>query len=274
MEATRSSGASSSTPPAWALDLDGVVWLADDPIPGSAAAIARLRTAGHHVVFVTNFSWGRRGDLAAKLERHGIDPRDDLLTSSMAAAALVEPGERVLVVGGPGIVEALEVRGVEVVTVEEPAARTAVVDAVMVGMDPTFDYGRMTIAATAVRNGARLLATNDDSTYPTADGPVPGGGAILASIATAAGVVPVVAGKPNEPIAALVRDRCGASGIMVGDRPDTDGRFATTLGWEFGLVLTGTVTAADLPVEPTPDRIASSLAVLVDDVLSGRASDR
>lgn len=260
-----------TVPEAWALDLDGVVWLADRAIDGSADAIARLRAAGHRVVFVTNFSWGRRSDLGDKLERHGIDPGDDVLTSSMAAAALIEPGERVLVVGGPGIVEAVGSRGAEPVLVGDDDAATASVDAVLVGIDPAFDYRRMTIAATAVRRGARLLATNDDSTYPTEAGPVPGGGAILASIAVASGVDPVVAGKPNAPIAELVRDRCGSHGIMVGDRPDTDGRFARTLGWEFGLVLTGTVTAADLPVEPAPDRIAASLAELVDAALpSGR----
>ena len=255
-------------PAPWALDLDGVVWFADRPIPGAAAAIERLREAGHEVVFVTNFSWGRRADIEAKLARHGIDPADGVLTSSMAAAALVRPGERVLVVGGPGVVEAVESRGADAVLVGEAGAESATVDAVLVGLDPEFDYRRMTIASVAVRRGARLLATNDDATYPTEAGPIPGGGAVLASIATAAGVEPVVAGKPHGPIAALVRERCGPVGIMVGDRPDTDGRFARELGWEFALVLTGTVGAADLPVRPAPDRIADSLAELVDSVLA------
>lgn len=259
---------------AWALDLDGVVWLADEPIPGSAEAITRLRGAGAHVVFVTNFSWGRRGDIADKLARHGIDPGDDVITSSMAAAALVEPGERVLVVGGPGIVEAVESRSAVAVPVSAPDAGTAAVDAVLVGLDPLFDYRAMTVASTAVRRGARLLATNDDATYPTATGPVPGGGAVLAAIATAAGVTPVVAGKPHAPIAALVRERCGDAGVMVGDRPDTDGRFARTLGWEFALVLTGTIGAHDLPVVPAPERVAATLSDLVDDALTGRWSFR
>lgn len=261
-------------PMAWALDLDGVVWLADEPIPGSADAVARLRAAGAHVVFVTNFSWGRRSDIADKLARHGIEPGDDVVTSSMAAAAFVAPGERVLVVGGPGVIEAVESRDAEAIPAGSRQAGSAAVDAVLVGLDPQFDYRMMTIAATAVRRGARLLATNDDATYPTATGPVPGGGAVLAAIATAAGVTPVVAGKPHEPIAALVRARCGATGVMVGDRPDTDGRFARTLGWEFALVLTGTVGVDDLPVDPAPERVAASLAALVDDVLPDTRSAR
>jgi len=212
--------------------------------------------------------------IADKLERHGIDPGDGLVTSSMAAARLVGPGERALVVGGPGIADELRRRDVEVIRVDDPSAETASVDAVVVGLDPMIDYRRITIASGAVRDGARLVATNDDSTYPTPTGPVPGGGAILAAIATAAGVSAEVAGKPHEPIAALVRDLVGTDGIMVGDRPDTDGRFARTLGWPFGLVLSGVTTAADLPVEPNPERIAESLASMVDGALSGVVVDR
>lgn len=263
-----------SVPGAWALDLDGVVWLADRPIEGAAAAVSRLRSAGHPVAFVTNFSWGRRADIEAKLERHGIDPGDDVVTSSMAAAALVGTGERVLVVGGPGIVEAVESRGAEALAIDAPGVATATVDAVLVGIDPQFDYLRMTIASGAVRRGARLLATNDDSTYPTEHGPVPGGGAILAAIATAAGASAVVAGKPHRPIADLVRARYGDDGIMVGDRPDTDGAFARAMGWAFGLVLTGTITADDLPVDPAPDRISASLATLVDEALTAHPDPR
>jgi len=78
-----------------------------------------------------------------------------------------------------------------------------------------------------------------------------------------------VAGKPHAPIAALVRERCGDVGVMVGDRPDTDGRFARTLGWEVALVLPGTIGAHDLPVTPSPERIAATLADLVDEALTG-----
>lgn len=259
---------------AWALDLDGVVWLADHPIEGSADAIARLRSAGHHVAFVTNFSYSERSVLADKLERHGIDPGDGLVTSSMAAARMVEPGSRAMVVGGPGIADELRRRDVDVVLVTDPSAESARVESVVVGLDPAFDYRTLTVASAAIRAGARLVATNADSTYPTPNGPVPGGGSLVAAIATAAGVDAEVAGKPHAPIADLVRELVGPDGIMVGDRPDTDGRFAATLGWPFGLVLSGVTTAADLPVDPAPDRIAPSLAAMVDEALSAPAGDR
>jgi 4-nitrophenyl phosphatase len=133
----------------------------------------------------------------------------------------------------------------------------------MVGFHADFDYERLRIAARAVRRGARLLATNDDSSYPTPDGPIPGGGAILAAVVTATGAEAVVAGKPNPPMAALVRARLGDDGVMVGDRADTDGRFARALGYRFALVHTG-VTPAGVPVDPVPDVEAPDLAALVD----------
>ncbi|MFN8037987.1 MAG: HAD-IIA family hydrolase [Acidimicrobiales bacterium] len=245
---------------AFALDLDGVVWLADDPIPGAAAAVARLRAAGAPVAFVTNNSSVPVAEVAAKLARHGIDPGDDVVTSAQAAAALVAPGERALVCGGPGVVEALEARGAEVV-------RDGDADVVVVGFHRDFDYERLRVAATAVRRGARLLATNDDATYPTPDGPIPGGGAIVAAVATGSGVAPIVAGKPHEPMAALVRQRLGVPGVMVGDRLDTDGRFAGALGYRFALVLSGVTRADDLPVTPEPDLVAPDLSAVVDRLL-------
>ena len=247
----------------YALDLDGVIWLADHPIPGAAEAVARLQATGEAVVFVTNNSSQPVAAVEAKLARHGVAAEGAVITSAMAAGRLLSPGERDLVCGGPGVVEAVEQCGA--VPVVEGEA-----DAVLVGFHREFDYERMRIAATAVRLGARLLATNDDATYPTPDGPIPGGGAILASIATASGVAPIVAGKPHEAMAELVRDRIGASGLMVGDRPDTDGRFARVLGFGFALVHTGVTAVAEV-VEPPPDLVATDLAALVDQLLGAPA---
>jgi 4-nitrophenyl phosphatase len=242
--------------------LDGVVWLADEPIPGAADAVRRLRDAGEPLAFVTNNSFGTVDEVAAKLSRHGIDPGADVVTSAMAAATLVEAGTRVLVCGGPGVVEAVEARGATVVDGED-------VDTVLVGFHPTFDYDAMRSASSAVRAGARLIATNDDATYPTPDGPIPGAGSILASIVTASGRLAEIAGKPHEPMAALVRARLGPSGVVVGDRPSTDGALAAALGYRFGLVLTGVTGRADLPVEPAPDLVEEDLAALVARELGG-----
>ena len=115
----------------------------------------------------------------------------------------------------------------------------------VVGFHREFDYERLRVASTAVRAGARLLASNDDATYPTADGPIPGGGSILAAVERASGVAATVAGKPHRPMADLIRARLGPAGIVVGDRPDTDGALATAMGWRFGLVLSGVTVSAD-----------------------------
>lgn len=253
----------------WVLDLDGVVWLGDEPIAGSADAVARLRAKGETVLFATNNSSVVVAEQEAKLARCGIAAEGGVLTSAMAGAALVEPGQRVLVCGGPGIVEALEQRGAV------PVRDETDVDVLMVGFHRDFDYERLRLAAEAVRRGARFVATNDDATYPTPNGPIPGGGAIAASIAYAVGRQPEIAGKPHRPMADLARARAGEGArdgignIMVGDRPDTDGAFAHTLGYRFGLVLSGVTAAGDLPVDPAPDLVAADLTTLVTNVLDG-----
>lgn len=241
----------------WALDLDGVIWLGADAIRGSAAAVTALRRLGQRVVFLTNNSNKRVGEYVAKLEGMGIPVSpEDLVTSAQAAASLLEPGTTALVCAGPGVTEALEARGVKPVT-------SGAADAVVVGWHDEFDYARLTIAATAVLGGARLVGTNDDATYPTSAGLIPGGGALLAAVAYASGATAEVAGKPNPAMVELVEWRFGSVDHMVGDRPDTDGRLAVRLGANFHLVLTGVTREADLPVEPAPDSVDADLASLV-----------
>jgi 4-nitrophenyl phosphatase len=263
-------------PPVVAVDLDGVVWRAATPIPGAAEALERLRGAGVDIVYVTNNAFPTVAGHEAKLASMGIDAAGRVISSPMGAASLLRPGERVLVAGGAGVDEAVRAAGATAVSYAELDADGAEpVAAVVVGFHRDFDYAKLRIASTAVRNGARLIATNDDATYPTESGEVPGNGSILAAIATAAGATPVIAGKPHEPIATVVRARAGGMrGLMIGDRPDTDGDFATTLGWGFALVLSGVTTAADLPVTPAPDLVAVDLAALVDQLLTFASSPR
>lgn len=277
MSAVESSVQPSVPPSAVLLDLDGVVWLAHEAIPGSPEAIADLRAAGIRVVFVTNNSSRLVADQEASLAAIGIPAVGDVVTSAQAAARLVVPGERVLVCAAEGVVEALEGRGA--VPVDARAVdEGAVVDAVVVGFHRNFDYEGLRRAATAVRTGARLVATNDDPVYPTPGGPIPGGGSILAAVRTAAGVEPTIAGKPHEPMADLVRSVIGADAVqhavMIGDRPDTDGLFARRLGCRFGLVWSG-VTAPDDDLVVTPDLTGADLRSLVVDLLAAaRASGR
>jgi 4-nitrophenyl phosphatase len=243
----------------WVLDLDGVVWLGDEAIPGAAQAIGRLRARGDRVVMVTNNSALTITDYQAKLDFFGVPTeRDDLVTSAQVAAGLLDRGQTALVCAGPGVVEALTGRGVTCVRQDDGP-----VDAVVVGWHRDFDYQRLTVAMRAVRAGARLIGTNDDATYPTPDGVLPGGGSILAAVAYASGVEPTVAGKPHRPMVDHLRAIVGDVNIVVGDRPSTDGLLARGLGARFALVLSGVTGRGDLPVDPTPDQVAANLAELV-----------
>lgn len=252
----------------WGLDLDGVIWSGTEPIAGSAEAVAALRAVGRPVVFVTNNSFATIAEQEAKLASFGIDATDAVITSAQAAASLVEPGERALVLGGPGVLEALTARGVECVdpdsvTSGSLAVAASRIDAVVAGLDWNLSYHRLAAAVQSILAGARFIATNTDVTYPSERGLLPGAGAIVAAVATSTGVAPIVAGKPEQPAADLVRARFGAHGVMVGDRPETDGAFASALGYSFALVLSG-VTKDPVGVEPVPDLVAVDLATLVD----------
>src|SRR5437764_546490 len=99
----------------WVLDLDGVIWLAGRPLPGSAEAVARLRDAGHQVLFLTNNSGPTLAEHVAKLEAAGVpaDPAE-VVSSAMAAAGLLSEGQRAYVAGGEGVRESLRAARVEV----------------------------------------------------------------------------------------------------------------------------------------------------------------
>jgi 4-nitrophenyl phosphatase len=246
----------------WLLDLDGVVWLTGDPIPGAVDAIARLRRAGERVAFFTNNSGPTMAEHLGHLAAAGIEvAAADLLSSAHAAASILPVGSRAAVVGGAGIEEALVERGVQLVPSSDHP------DAVVVGRTTAFSYDELSAASVAIAKGAAFVATNTDATLPTPDGPVPGAGAIVAFLSVASGAEPHIAGKPHQAAADLVAARIGRVEISVGDRPDTDGLFARATGSRFVLVLSGVTKRADLPVDPTPDEVADDLAAAVDRLL-------
>jgi glycerol-1-phosphatase len=263
-------------------DLDGVVWRGETSIEGAAAGVALLRDAGLRVVFLTNNSSGRVRDNLARLAAAGVAAGpDDLVSSAQAAAALLAresaPGaplstpRRVLACAGPGVVEALLAHGFEPVD-----SASSALSAVVVGWHRDFDFERLRRAADAVRSGARFVATNLDPTYPGAEGLLPGAGALVAAVATAGGRRPEVAGKPEPAMVALVRARYGEPVVMIGDRPSTDGVFATALGVPFALVLSGVAgTAGEEPVpDPPPAFVGRDLGELAPALARafGRAS--
>jgi glycerol 3-phosphatase-2 len=251
----------------WVVDLDGVVWLSGKPIPGVDEAVARLRGVGVRVLFATNNALPTRAELHRQLVHSGITADDaDLLRSADVAAGMLAPGSTAVVLGGDGVLEALAAQGVTVVP-EGPA------DAVVVGLTRDFTYDSLTTAVTAIRGGARLVATNEDATYPTPEGLVPGAGALLAAVVTAAGVAPEVAGKPHRPTADAIAARVGPGElrVMVGDRPSTDGALAAQLGIPFALVLSGVTRKGEIPSDADPAVVAPDLLRLVAQTLDASA---
>jgi 4-nitrophenyl phosphatase len=261
-------------------DLDGVIWRTHSAIEGSADAVGRLQVAGWRVVFVTNNGSATPAEQEAKLAGFGIDAHGDVITSAMAATLLVEPGERALVCAGPGVLEAMRNHGVEVVDVHdvlEDDVRSRVgsapdVDVVVVAFHKTFGFDTLRIGTECMLKGARLVGTNDDATYPTAEGAWPGGGSMLAAFAYAGNVSPVVAGKPFEPMARLARRLVprvdGRPEVMVGDRPSTDGAFASALGVPYAQVWSGVLAPCDGPIDGVHfDMTGANFAEIADRLL-------
>ncbi len=256
--------------PVLCCDLDGVIWLGSMPIPGSADAVAALRQAGRRIAFVTNNSSATRADYAAKLGALGVPAAaEDVISSATAAAdwcvAHVDLDAPILVHAGAGVQEALAVVGFTRLIDASDARSADQCAAVVCGWHRTFDFERLAAAADALHRGAVFVATNADPTYPELDRRLPGNGALVAAVSAAAGRGPdVVCGKPHAPMAAAVRRLVGDTGIMIGDRPSTDGDFAALLGWPFALVLSGVAgPEGEEPVpDPAPEYVAADLAEL------------
>jgi HAD superfamily hydrolase (TIGR01450 family) len=248
---------------AWVVDLDGVVWLAEQPIAGSAEAVALLRRRGVRVLFATNNSAPTVAQLVGRLAAAGIEAgAQDLLTSAQAAASMLPPRTSAFACAEGGVVEALEARGVALVAPHRPPPSSGV-DAVVVGWTRRFDFDLLAESAALVRRGARLIGTNEDATFPTPGGLLPGAGALLSAVATAAQTSAEVAGKPHTPMVELVRRRVGQVSVVVGDRPSTDGLMARRLGARFALVRSGVTGAGNEPMAVEPDEEAPRLVDLV-----------
>lgn len=251
----------------WLLDCDGVLWAGAQPLAGAAAGLAALSDAAVGVAFFTNNSYSPLAAVEARLEGLGVDlGRSPVLSSPQALASVLEPGERALVLGGAGVVEAVEARGAVAV---EATSRDAAADAVVVALDRALDYDRLAGAVAAVRGGARLLAMNADAVFPGDGGRLlPGTGPIAAAVARASGVEPRYCGKPHPPAVDLVRRRVGAVAAVVGDQPSSDGALARALGARFGLVRSGLPLGGDGDRWPVHAE-GADLAAVVADLLAG-----
>ncbi|MBK6874099.1 MAG: HAD-IIA family hydrolase [Kineosporiaceae bacterium] len=238
------------------VDLDGVVYVGPDPVPGAPEAIAGVQAAGMRLCYLTNNASRTPDTVADHLRRLSITVDvSEVLTSAQVGAALLAErlpaGSRVLVIGGEGLRVALTEQGlVPVATMDDTP------DAVAQGFNPDLTWRLLAEGTRAVRAGLPWLATNLDLTVPTPFGPAPGNGSLVAAVATAGGRRPdLVAGKPQpEPFLDAVKRYGAAAPVAVGDRLDTDLEGARAAGMPGLAVMTGVSGVGDLVAAPPSQR--------------------
>lgn len=249
------------------LDLDGVVYVGADPVPGAAAALTAVRARGMRLAYVTNNASRHPAEVAALLSDMGVPAAaDEVVTSAQAAGHLLRerlpPGSSVLIVGSAALADEVLAGGLVPVRTATPLPA-----AVVQGYSPDTGWRDLAEAAIAVRGGALWVATNTDSTLPSARGPVPGNGALVAAVRLATGAVPEVVGKPQPGLHRESVERTGARRpLVVGDRLDTDIEGAVAAGADSMIVLTGVTTAGQLIAaaeEERPTYIAAGVAGLL-----------
>jgi HAD superfamily hydrolase (TIGR01450 family) len=251
------------------------VYRGEQAVPGVAAVLQRRAAAGDRVMYVTNNSRWHREDYRTRLQGHGVplgEGWDSIVTAARAAAILLierDPKPRVaMVLGGPGL--ARELRDVGIRTVgPTPFGLAAKPDVLIVGVDLSLSYARLTTAITAVRRGALFVATNRDPIYPGPGGHLmAGAGAMVAAVAAATQREPdVVVGKPQPRLFEAAAEIAGMDlrgAVVVGDGITTDIRAANAVGARSVLMLTGVTTRDDIARFPDikPTRVAADAAEL------------
>ncbi len=263
-------------------DLDGVVYRGPQAVPGAPDLINWLRGTEVAVRFATNNSMLTPQAFVERLAAIGIRAgAAEVATSSTATVDYLtrhlSPPRHILVVGGSGLQELLEDAGYAVTAAldavpegyaGEPLSRPY--DLVVAGLDLSFTFAALAAAQTAIGAGARFVATNADARYPTEHGFVPGAGSMVAAIAVAAGVQPIVIGKPQPTMFQSILERQGIApeqALVIGDNPDADIVAAHRAGIPSVLVLTGVADAAraaELEGDRRPDLVAAGPRELRD----------
>lgn len=250
------------------LDLDGTLWRGNAPIGDLPAIFARFEELSIRFTLATN---NATMDIAMYLDKVAsfgvrLDHRQ-IINSGQAAAHLLQEdfpkGAPVYIVGEEGLHRALAESGFTYSEADDAVA-------VVAGMDRKITYDKIMHASLLIRNGARYIGTNPDATFPMPGGKlIPGAGSILAAISTAAGVQPVIAGKPSPAMFELALERMGTrpqETISVGDRLETDVAGGQNAGCRTALVLSGVTTLAQAKAwTPPPDIIAPDLTTLLSE---------
>jgi len=244
------------------LDLDGVVYIGQDAVPGVIGALNQAHDEfGMTLTCVTNNASRSPQRVADHLIQLGLKvSAADVVTSAQAGAAelakLIPQGSRVFVLGSQDLA-----REVELVGLLASHDDSLTYDALIQGYWPDMPWRILDFAAEILRSGVPWVATNMDMTIPTPTGVAPGNGTVVQALGQSVNRKPtVVAGKPQTPLMQQSIDRTGAKRpLVVGDRLDTDIHGANNVGVDSLLVLSGVTTLTEVllaPVELRPTYIA------------------
>jgi HAD superfamily hydrolase (TIGR01450 family) len=249
------------------LDLDGCVYVGDEPTPGAVEALAALRAAGKGIAFVTNE--GRRSGEEFVRKLWGLGFRaslEEVVTVGGAVQHVLAERDRwrsAFVVGAPVIRQHVLDAGLKVSNgLDVPA----VPDVVVIAAHDRFDYDELRGAVQAVLGGAALVCAGRDPLFPMPGGMWPGTGAVVAAVEAATGVAAENLGKPAAQPFLTALDRLGPGrALVVGDRLDSDLAGAAAAGLDGAIVLTGSTSAAEARAaeDPGPVAVAATLAELL-----------
>jgi glycerol-1-phosphatase len=246
------------------VDLDGVVWIGREPVPGSTETLQALLGAGKRLVFVTNNPGRHPSAYAERLRELGVavEP-EQIVTAGMVAARLAaEAGGNAFVIGAAALKEMVTATGARVLEGEEAGEA----DVVVVSGHRGFDYAELLAAKRALDRGAALVATSHDPTMPFPGGELPGTGAVLAAVEVASGRRAEIAGKPERHLFEMAIEAAGGEGrlAMVGDRVSSDVVGGRNAGLETILVLSGTTSREQAEAaDPPPDHVLADLSGLL-----------
>jgi 4-nitrophenyl phosphatase len=204
------------------LDMDGVLYRGNEPIPRLGEFFAFLRGRRTPFMLVTNNTTRTPREHAEKLAGMGVQVSpSEILTSAQGSARLLRrdypAGTRVHVFGMPALRQAMTEEGFVLADDD--------VKVVVASVDRDLNFEKVKIASRLIRAGARFIATNLDPNIPSEDGFLPGTGAMVAMLAAASGVTPTGVGKPEPIMYELAMAQMGArpdTTAAVGDRVMTD----------------------------------------------------
>lgn len=249
------------------LDIDGVLVVSWEAVPGAAAALAALRAADRPLRLVTNTTSASRAEVVRRLRAAGLEvATEEVLTAPLATAAWIgrhRPDARCFLVNHGELADDLD--AVRLVGTDEAA------DVVLLGgAGPEFSYDQMNHALGLLLEGAELVAMHQNRYWRTVEGFSLDTGAYLAALEHAAEVGSTVVGKPAPEFFQTAVDQLATSAdrvLMVGDDVENDVLGAQAAGVRGVLVRTGkyraeAVEAADGEPFATIDSIAALPALL------------